>query len=472
MEKPEIHQDNLKIIFDNALEGIVVAGIKDRKIRMINHFMTELLGRPADELMGKKIDVMHPKEEMKFVLEKFDDLASGKIKIAESVPLIKSNKEIIYCDIASSVAVFDGGPYLVGFFRDVTEKKAIEKKLQKNEAALSLNYQRMKTLLDLNQMTDATLSQITDFALEAAVRLTESKIGYLAFLNEDETILTMHSWSRQAMKQCAIINKPINYVVKDTGLWGEAVRQRKPVITNNYNASNPLKKGYPAGHVQISRHMNVPIFVGKHIVLVAGVGNKDADYNDQDVQQLTLLMEGMWRLIERMRAEEIIKIEKEKLEKYLSIAEVIIVAINTNANVTLINRKGCQLLGRDEKDIIGENWFKICLPSEEYKTTFAVFNNIISGKIKSLEYYENNIISKTGEKRLIAWHNTILKDKSGAIIGTLSTGEDITERKKTEDDLKKRAKELEKINRLLVGRENAMVELKKEVASLKKQKNV
>jgi signal transduction histidine kinase len=188
-------------------------------------------------------------------------------------------------------------------------------RIEQREAELRLNAERMQTLLKLNQMTDATLREITDFALEEAVRLTQSQIGYLAFMNDDETVLAMHAWSRQAMRECAIIDKPILYNVKDTGLWGEAVRQRCAVITNDYAAPNPRKKGYPAGHVAVRRHMNTPVIVGGRIVLVAGVGNKDHDYDETDVQQLTLLMEGMWRLIERQRAEQEIRRFNAELEQ-------------------------------------------------------------------------------------------------------------------------------------------------------------
>ena len=97
------------------------------------------------------------------------------------------------------------------------------------EKALRLEEARLEALLELNQMTGRPLQEITDFALEEAVRLTESEIGYLAFMNQDETILTMHSWSKSAMNQCEIVNKPKIYPVITTGLWGEAVRQRRPV---------------------------------------------------------------------------------------------------------------------------------------------------------------------------------------------------------------------------------------------------
>ena len=181
--------------------------------------------------------------------------------------------------------------------------------------ALRLDEERLEVLVVLNQKTDATVQQLTDFALEEAVKLTRSQIGYLAFMNEDETVLTMHAWSKEAMAQCVVPDKPLIYPVKDTGLLGEAVRQRKPVITNDYTAPNPQKKGYPEGHVPIHRHMNAPIFEGERIVAVAGVGNKEQPYDDTDVRQLTLLMQGMWRLIQRRRAEDELLHHRDHLEE-------------------------------------------------------------------------------------------------------------------------------------------------------------
>ena len=111
----------------------------------------------------------------------------------------------------------------------------------------SLNEIRISSLLELSRMTDKADQVLTDFALEKAIELTGSTIGYLAFMNDDETVLTMYSWSRQAMKECLIETKPLVYPVETTGLWGESVRQRKPIITNEYLAPNPGKKGYPKG---------------------------------------------------------------------------------------------------------------------------------------------------------------------------------------------------------------------------------
>ncbi|KAF1085233.1 Sporulation kinase E [Sporotomaculum syntrophicum] len=191
--------------------------------------------------------------------------------------------------------------------KEIAQRKSIEGKLKLSEA-------RLEALLKLNQMTEESLKEITDFTLEEGIRLTGSSVGYIAFYDEDKKELEMHSWSKSSMKQCAITDKPYIYPIEKTGLWGEAVRQRKPIVTNDYSAPNPFKKGYPKGHVHLLRHMNIPVFDGQRIVMLAGVGNKKEDYDESDVNQLNLLMSGMWRIIQRKRAEETLRKYRDHLE--------------------------------------------------------------------------------------------------------------------------------------------------------------
>ncbi|MBN1235308.1 MAG: GAF domain-containing protein [Methanotrichaceae archaeon] len=186
--------------------------------------------------------------------------------------------------------------YLLANFYNITDRKRAEE-------ALLLDDSRLEALQRLNQMDEASIKEIADFALEAGVKLTGSKLGYLAFVDEDEKTLFMHSWSKKAMAECDIEHKRIVYHLQETGLWGEAIRQRNAVITNDY-ASATSKRGTPEGHAKIVRHMNVPIMDKGKIVIVAGLGNKGAEYNDSDVRQLTLLMSGMWKIIQRREAEE------------------------------------------------------------------------------------------------------------------------------------------------------------------------
>ncbi len=163
-------------------------------------------------------------------------------------------------------------------------------------------------------MTQASPQEITHFALEEAVRLTGSQIGYVGFMDEEETTFTVHSWSRSVMEQCEMNEEHVVFPLSTTGLLVEAVRQRKPIITNDYLSPNPLKKGFPPGHVPIYRHLSVPVFDGQRMVAMAGVANKQQDYEYTDTRQLTLLMQGMWRLLQGRQAEEQLQAAHDQLE--------------------------------------------------------------------------------------------------------------------------------------------------------------
>lgn len=297
------------------------------------------------------------------------------------------------------------------FIRDISERK-------QNEEMVSLNYYRSQVLIQIGQMTEVSLKEITNYALEKAVELTQSKIGYLAFLNEDETILTMHSWSETAMKECAISDKPIKYIVEETGLWGEAVRQRKAVITNDYVSENPLKKGYPEGHVHIIRHMNTPVFEKDKIVIVAGVGNKETDYTENDVQQLTLLMQGMWRIIERNRWENELKVFRESLENSTDA-----IGMSTPEGIHYYQNKAfSDLFGK-----IGDHP-PDCLYVNK-KTGEEVFNTILAGDSWTGEVQMFSKEGKILDIFLRAYANKDSKDNITAVVGIHT---DITEKKVSE----------------------------------------
>jgi|GEM_PF-1342280 len=194
---------------------------------------------------------------------------------------------------------------------------ASSREYQRSKEALQLDEARLEALLRLSEMEGASIQEITDFALEEGVKLTRSSLGYLAFVSDSQKLLVMHSWSKSASEECGVAHKPIVYNVENTGLWGEALRQRRPIITNDYQNS-PHRRGLPKGHPPISRHMNVPIFDGDMIVAVAGVGNKDDDYDQSDVRQLTLLMSGMWKILQRRLDEEALQESQRALSTLMS----------------------------------------------------------------------------------------------------------------------------------------------------------
>ena len=145
-------------------------------------------------------------------------------------------------------------------------------------------------------------------------------------------------------------------------------------------------------------------------------------------------MQGTFQdITERKQVEEELRYQRDTAQTYLDVAGVMFVALDRNADVTLINQKGCTILGCTEEDIVGKNWFQNFVPQRLRAEVTAAFERLTAGTLESVEYFENPIRTRDGKERLIAWHNTILKDSSGQITGTLSSGEDITERKQAEE---------------------------------------
>ncbi|MBI5394544.1 MAG: GAF domain-containing protein, partial [Verrucomicrobia bacterium] len=312
---------------------------------------------------------------------------------------------------------------------------AIVKEMAERERAveaLRLDEQRLRGLLKLNELTEASLQETTDFALEEGVRLTRSELGYLAFMNEDESVLTMHSWSKTAMQQCAIINKPIVYPVVDTGLWGEVVRQRRPVTTNDYTAPNPLKKGYPEGHVEVMRHMNVPVFEGSRIVAVAGVGNKRQPYDDSDVMQLQLLMTGMWQLIQRRRTREALEESRQLFRQFMDHSPAVAYMKDDQGRLLYVNatyeRVFKTLLAKVKGRLEAELW------SPEVAAELRANDQAVLDSGKPAELVETVPTPDGGPRQWLAFKFPF-KDMEGRYcLGGMAV--DITDRRRAEEELR------------------------------------
>ncbi|MEA3342405.1 MAG: GAF domain-containing protein [Chloroflexota bacterium] len=144
-------------------------------------------------------------------------------------------------------------------------------------------------------------------------------------------------------------------------------------------------------------------------------------------------------LAERKRAEESLRQERDMAQKYLDIAGAILVALNEKGEITLMNRKGREILGYEEGELVGRNWFDACLPTDAREDVRHVFQQLMAGEIEPVETHENLVLTKSGAKRTIAWYNTVLTGETGKISGILSSGEEITERKRAAAEVQRRA---------------------------------
>jgi len=123
---------------------------------------------------------------------------------------------------------------------------------------------------------------------------------------------------------------------------------------------------------------------------------------------------------------------QDQAKQYLDLAATLMVALDPEGRISCINKKGCEILGYEHSELIGKDWFATSLPERVRAQVKSVFSQIMHGESQPVEYFENPLLTKMGEERTFAFHNAILRDSSGQIIGTFSSGEDITERKRSE----------------------------------------
>jgi PAS domain S-box-containing protein len=438
----------------------VIAADPEQHVIFINPPAETLTGWEEKEALGKNIsDIFHVINE-KIPLDNYiTDVLGEDLSVTmenQNILISRDGRRIPVYENISPVRDENGNfTGLIVTFRDISRQKLYEKLLRLEEA-------RLEAILKLSHMTSSSLQEITDFVLEEAVSLTGSTMGFLGFMNDDETVLTIHSWSKKTLQECTVKERTNVFSVKTLGLWGESVRQRKPFIINDYSAHH-CKKVCPEGHVQILRHMNIPVFDREKIVAVAGVGNKEEDYNMSDVRQLTLLMDGMWKIIKQKHTEEELKRSHEEMElrvnqrteqlsnayeelqneifrqslmerelreseeKFKTIgnsAQDAIVMIDDNGNITFWNRAAEKIFGYTVEDATGKNFHRLIAPKrfhEDHFKAFEEFKKTGKGAAvgKTLELFA---LRKNGEEFPVelslssvnikdAWHATgILRD--------------------------------------------------------------
>ena len=141
-------------------------------------------------------------------------------------------------------------------------------------------------------------------------------------------------------------------------------------------------------------------------------------------------------ITDRKRAEEGLRIEKARAQEYLNIAGVILLALDADGNITLLNRKGYEALGYPQGSLLGQNWFETCLPERERARLALPFRELAAGHIQAVAHFENAVLTRSGGERLVEWHNTAIFDQTGSLVCTLSSGEDVTDRRRKEDELR------------------------------------
>jgi PAS domain S-box-containing protein len=329
------------------------------------------------------------------------------------------------------------GVLLIGaYFRSIQKEKERRRLV---EESLRLHEARLKNLLEFQGMEQSTEQEIFEFTLEASLSSLKSDFAFIGKTSEDEAEMIVQVWSKATMQQCTVTDNPIHFDTAKLGLLGAIIRQRRPIIVNDYEASTEFKKGYPPGHVPIQRFLCVPIFRADRIVAVAAVANKLMEYTVSDVSAFTSLLNEMWSTIERKQASSIIR---ESEERYKRITETVAdyiysVRSEDGAPIETMHSEACVAVTGYTKEEFSADpylWVEMVV-GEDSDRVVQQAKEVIAGKYPLP--IEHRIIRKDGTTRWV--ENSIVPkhDKNGDLISYDGIIRDITERKSAEEALRK-----------------------------------
>ena len=231
------------------------------------------------------------------------------------------------------------------------------------------------------------------------------------------------------------------------GLLGSVARSRQPVRGRNIGGG-PMALGLPVFHPPVHAYLMTPIASPAHVYgWMCLVGNEEQLFSEDDEQLLMALSGQVGRIYENGYFYSVARQERDRAQRYLDTAEVILLALDLEGRITLVNRKGTSLLERTESELIGREWIATCLPERVHSQARAAFAAVFAG---DLSIVETAIVSSSGREHLVEWRNTLLRDAAGGVIGTLSSGTDITERRILEQQYHQ-AQKMEAVGRLAGG---------------------
>lgn len=380
-ERVRLSEERYRLLLEQSLDAVVVADGRGRIIEA-NSAACRLFGYAPEQLAQLSLTDF-------LVADRARDTAAGATErlrrdgsLTDVFVLSSQSGEKLAVEVRAVLARVGGQEQILAVGRDVTQRLAAERALRTSEE----KYRAM-----VEGASDAVLLETMEGRVLDANANASRLLGY----------------SRDELLQ-----------LRDEDLSPDEVR---PLLATVRDAV--LRAGSFRGETVIRRKDGTLVPAGISVSRIDLAGAAVAVVLLRDIS-------------ERVRAQRELRAEKERAQRYLDIAGVIILALDEAGRVTMLNRRGSEILGWAEVELLGCNWFETCLPERERSHAAEVFRQLEAGGAAGVEYHENVVMTRAGTERLIAWNNVVLRDSDGRFLGTLSSGEDITERRRTEEKLR------------------------------------
>ncbi len=297
-QREMLREQRFQAIFDNAMVGMATSSV-DRRWLTVNPALCRILGYDSATLLTKTwAELTHPDDLDANIAEFEATLRGDQQSYTIQKRFIRADGEVVMTDIAARIIrKANGEPdYFVVIVEDVTAR-------QQAEHTNRLLSRRAQALLELPKAAESMDEpDFMQYAIDQAERLTDSKIGFIHFINDDGKSIELVAWSISTLANYCHAVFDRHYPLDEAGIWAEAARIRQPVIVNDY-ATAEARKGLPDGHAHLERFISVPVVENTQVRMILGVGNRSTPYLPVDVETAQLIGSETWRIVQRQRSE-------------------------------------------------------------------------------------------------------------------------------------------------------------------------
>ena len=414
-------QNRYQTLFNIVEDAVYIFELDGRFIE-VNNAACALFGRSRIELLKMKLMEVMP-------LPTFNNMESLVSRIAEKGYWVYESEglsaagKIISVEIHNRLIDYDNRKAIVAIARDISQRIQVDLIRQRNDA-------RSESLRKITEFKTGDSEYLLYFTLEEALKLTESKIGFIYNYDEKQRQVSLNSWSKDLLKSKVARDINTRYSPDETSILGDVIGRHKPVILNARQPPQLLRNGYPEGNYQLDRYLAMPILREKKIVAVISVANKEMDYDQADVQQLTLLMNSAWNVVERWQAEEVLRESEQRYRQLFELSQDGILQLDAKGYIVAANPAAGKMFGYPEDGMKGVLLSQTYLPDEQ---------SIALERLRQIQYNE----ALCFERQALRPDGTIFPiDVS---VSSLTQGyfqevvRDISERKRAEEQLRYQA---------------------------------
>jgi PAS domain S-box-containing protein len=409
----------------DALEAGVVVHDADTAIRYANPKALELLHLTLDQALGKHASDPDWRfldgRGQPMLVENYpvNRVIDGKVAIRDQVVGVVDHRRgrTSWVNVCA-YPEFDGANIIskvIVTFVDVTARVRSER-LRKAQLDIALN---------ANAFDETRLLQLV---LSWCEKITRSSVSFFHFVNDDQETIELVTWSERTLDQyCQVDELNRHYPISQAGIWAEALRRRQPVVVNDYlQAAN--KRGLPEGHAHLERFISMPLLDGDKVRVLLGVGNKAYAYAADDVEDLAILTDQIWRIVAQKRSET----RAHELAQAVEQTPATIVMTDKHGVIRYINPAFTTITGYTREDVDGRTP-SLLKSGETLENVYAdLWLTITAGSTW------NHRLKNRKKNGSLYWINLIispLRDGRNQIIGYVGVGEDVTEQVKLESHL-------------------------------------